>query len=197
MDTNFQAALNGSFCTAKIFTMDFPTVPGPLWVWIPPMSTYIRVICYLLNCRRGTLKMYSALRLKRLNTPTLTLVQPKAFKQHFARWEHSLFNSPDDSQAITEYDYTAGRCCLYRIVTIDLPTCYFFAGGCLGWSRAERPSVSWTKVLETLCLQQPKEMLNIKFCKNMQRATGTNKVQTRGKECRVSRGHKEEGSGEI
>ena len=31
----------------------------------------------------------------------------------------------------------------------------------------------------------------------MQRATGTNKVQTRGKECRVSRGHKEEGSGEI
>ena len=38
----------------------------------------------------------------------------------------------------------------------------FFAGGCLGWSRAERPSVSWTKVLETLCLQQPKEMLNIK-----------------------------------
>ena len=39
----------------------------------------------------------------------------------------------------------------------------FFAGGCLGWSRAERPSVSWTKVLETLCLQQPKEMLNIKF----------------------------------
>ena len=39
---------------------------------------------------------------------------------------------------------------------------FFFAGGCLGWSRAERPSVSWTKVLETLCLQQPKEMLNIK-----------------------------------
>ena len=39
---------------------------------------------------------------------------------------------------------------------------FFFAGGCLGWSRAERPSVSWTKVLETLCLQQPKEMFNIK-----------------------------------
>ena len=38
----------------------------------------------------------------------------------------------------------------------------FFAGGCLGWSRAERPSVSWTKMLETLCLQQQKEMLNIK-----------------------------------
>ena len=38
----------------------------------------------------------------------------------------------------------------------------FFAGGCLGWSRAERPSVSWTKMLETLCLQQLKEMLNIK-----------------------------------
>ena len=109
--------LNGSFCIAKIFTKDFPTVPGPLWVWIPPMSTYIRVLCYLLNCRRGTLKMYSALRLKGLNTTTLTLVQPKAFKQHFARWEHSLSNSPDDSQVITEYDYTAGRCCPYRIVT--------------------------------------------------------------------------------
>ena len=38
----------------------------------------------------------------------------------------------------------------------------FFAGGCLGWSRAERPSVSWTKMLETFCLQQQKEMLNIK-----------------------------------
>ena len=97
-----QVALNGSFCVAKIFTKDFPTVPGPLWVWIPPMSTYIRVLCYLLNCRRGTLKMYSALRLKGLNTTTLTLVQPKAFKQHFARWEHSLSNSPDDSQVITE-----------------------------------------------------------------------------------------------
>ena len=31
----------------------------------------------------------------------------------------------------------------------------------------------------------------------MQKATGTNKVQTQGKECKVSRGHKEEGSGEI
>ena len=31
----------------------------------------------------------------------------------------------------------------------------------------------------------------------MQKATGTKKVQTQGKECRVSRGHKEEGSGEI
>ena len=39
---------------------------------------------------------------------------------------------------------------------------FFVAGGCLGWSRAERPSVSWTKMLETLCLQQLKEMLNIK-----------------------------------
>ena len=37
--------------------------------------------------------------------------------------------------------------------------CFFFAGSCLGLSRAERPSVSWTKVLETLCLQQPKRCL--------------------------------------
>ena len=27
---------------------------------------------------------------------------------------------------------------------------FFFAGGCLDWSRAERPSVSWTKVSKTL-----------------------------------------------
>ena len=94
---------------------DIPTVPGTLWVWIPPMSTNIRVLCYLWNCRRGTLKMYSALPPEGLNTITLTLVQPKAFKQHFARCEHSLSNSPNDFQAITVYDYTAGRCCLYRI----------------------------------------------------------------------------------
>ena len=58
----------------------------------------------------------------------------------------------------------------------------FFAGCCLGWSRAERPSVSWTKVLETPCLQQLKEMLNIKFLqdelftsseKHMQQCTTT------------------------
>ena len=51
---------------------------------------------------------------------------------------------------------------------------FFFAGSCLGWSRAERPSVSWTEVLETLCLQQPKEMFNISnFCKSVQLATST------------------------
>ena len=59
---------------------------------------------------------------------------------------------------------------------------FFFAGSCLGWSRAERPSVSWTEVLKTLCLQQPKEMFNIiKLCKNMQKATST-KVQTKFKQ---------------
>ena len=104
------------FLYSQLIHKGFPTVPGPLWVWILPMSPYIRVLCYLLNCRRGTLKMYSALRPEGLNTITLTLVQPKAFKQHFARWEHSLSNSPDDSQVMTVYDYTAGRCCLYRIV---------------------------------------------------------------------------------
>ena len=51
---------------------------------------------------------------------------------------------------------------------------FFFAGSCLGWSRAERLSVSWTEVLETLCLQQPKEMFNISnLCKSVQLATGT------------------------
>ena len=59
----------------------------------------------------------------------------------------------------------------------------FFAGGCLGWSRAERPSVSWTKVLETLCLQQPKEMFNIKNSgKNVRLATSTNKYSQSSKQ---------------
>ena len=30
--------------------------PGPLWVWIPPMSTYIRVLCYLWNYHIDTLR---------------------------------------------------------------------------------------------------------------------------------------------
>ena len=63
--------------------------PGPLWVWIPPMSTYTRVLCYLWNYHGDTLKMYSALRLEGLNAITLTLVQTKAFKQHLARWNIS------------------------------------------------------------------------------------------------------------
>ena len=45
---------------------------------------------------------------------TLTLVQIKAFKLHLARWEQSFSDSLDDSQAMIVYDYTAGRCCLYR-----------------------------------------------------------------------------------
>ena len=55
----------------------------------------------------------------------------------------------------------------------------FFAGSCLGLSRAERPSVSSTKLQETLCLQQPKEMFNLnKLCKNVHWATST-KVLTK------------------
>ena len=71
--------------------------------------------------------MYSALRPEGLNTITLTLVQTKAFKQHLARWEHSLSNSPDNSQVMTGYGYAAGRCCLYRFPTISL-----FLGSLLG-----------------------------------------------------------------
>ena len=32
---------------------------------------------------------------------------------------------------------------------------FFFAGGCLGWSRAERPSVSWAMVSRTLWSDSP------------------------------------------
>ena len=45
-------------------------------VWIPPMSTYTRVLCYLWNYHGDTLKWYSALRPDGLTTLTLTLVQP-------------------------------------------------------------------------------------------------------------------------
>ena len=54
--------MHGSLCIAKLLTRHIPTAPDPLWVRIPPMSTYIRVLCYRLNHHRGTLKMYSALR---------------------------------------------------------------------------------------------------------------------------------------
>ena len=37
---------------------------------------------------------------------------------------HTLFYSTEYSQAIALYDYTAGRCCLYRaMVRSDLPIC--------------------------------------------------------------------------
>ena len=34
------------------------------WAWVPPMSTNMRVLCYLLNCRRDTLETSSALPLE-------------------------------------------------------------------------------------------------------------------------------------
>ena len=46
---------------AILVTKDIPTFPGSLWVWVSPMSTNIRVLCYPLNCRRDTLETYSAL----------------------------------------------------------------------------------------------------------------------------------------
>ena len=33
-----QVDMHGSLCIANLFTQNIPTVPGPLWVWIPPMS---------------------------------------------------------------------------------------------------------------------------------------------------------------
>ena len=63
---------------------------------------------------------------------------------------------------------------------------FFFAGGCLGWSRAERPSVSWTKMLETLCLQQPKEMLNIKSVQKHAKGHRYQQSPNTSKESRVS-----------
>ena len=117
-----QVAMNCSYCIAMLLTKDIPTAPGSLWLWIPPMSTDIRVLCYPWNCRRDTLCFSSG----RAASPplSLTLGQPKAFRQHFARGEHSLSNSPDEFQAIIGYDHTAGRCCLYRVVVrIDLPIC--------------------------------------------------------------------------
>ena len=112
--TLMQVAMNCSYCIAILLTKDIPTFPGSLWVWIPPMTTNIWVLCYRLICRRCALKMYSALPPEGRDTINLTLVQPNAFKQHFARCEHSLSNSPDDSQGKAVYAYTAGRCCLYR-----------------------------------------------------------------------------------
>ena len=77
----------------------------------------------------------------------------KTFCLH--RWDTTLSEKKSSGRSVLLYDdiaIPANRCSKW----------FFFAGGCLGWSRAERPSVSWTKMLETLCLQQQKEMLNIK-----------------------------------
>ena len=88
-----------------------------------------------------------------------------------------------------------------RLWSIRLTGCnhlIFFAGSCLGWSRAERPSVSWTEVLKTLCLQQPKEMFNIdNLCKSVQMATSTEvltKFKQNKQRRRVSRRYTKEGS---
>ena len=113
--TLMQVAMIGSVWIANFFTKDFLLLLARFGIGLH-LCLQILGCCCLLKCRRGTLKMYSALRPEGLNTITLTLVQTKAFKQHLARWELSLSDSPDDSQAMTVYDYTAGRCCLYRIL---------------------------------------------------------------------------------
>ena len=42
-----------------------------------------------------------------------------------------------------------------QLIKCNLITTFFFAGGCLGWFRAERLSVSWTKVSRTLWSYAP------------------------------------------
>ena len=78
----------------------------------------------------------------------------------------------------------------------------FCAGGCLGWSRAERPSVSWTKVSKTLW-SNPPVWLNVNFMtKTCKKAIIENKVphsqrKSRRKPSIDTDGIVEESSGEV
>ena len=51
-----------AFCSAD----DIPTGSSLLWIWVPPMSTNIKVLCHLWNCRRmqSTLQRYPSRRLE-------------------------------------------------------------------------------------------------------------------------------------
>ena len=78
------------------------------------------------------------------------------------------------------------------------PPRFFFCWRLLGLIPGGTPFSQLNKgVRDAMSATTKRDVKHQVFCKNMQRATGTNKVQTRGKECRVSRRHKEEGSGEI
>ena len=73
-----QVAMNCFLCIAILLTTDIPAVSGSLWVWIPPMSTDIRVHCCPRNCHRDTLCSSSGR--SEGSQLTLTLGQPKTFK---------------------------------------------------------------------------------------------------------------------
>ena len=95
--------------------------------WIPPMSTYTRVRCYLWNYHGDTLNRICFDR--RAEHITLTWVKPTRYQKGF-----SLFYSPHYPQVTAFYDCTAGRCCLYRaMVRGDLQ--YFKLPCTVGQSR--------------------------------------------------------------
>ena len=86
-----QVDMNCSYSIAILFATDIPTFPGSLWIWVSPMSTNIRVLCYLLDfaetpSRHPLLFHWKGCKLQL----TLTSGQLKAFKQHLARGGHSL-----------------------------------------------------------------------------------------------------------
>ena len=119
-----QVDMHGSLCIANLFTQNIPTVPGLLWFWIPPMSTYIRVLCYLLNyhAKHPQDALCSSTGRAEHNYPDIGATL--SVQATSCQMEHSLFYSPEYSQVIALYDYTAGRCCLYRAMgRDDLPIC--------------------------------------------------------------------------
>ena len=82
---------------------------------------------------------------------------------------------------------TCSSCC-------SVPTSNFFCWWLLGLIPGGTP---FSQLIETLCLQQPKEMLNINSVQKHAKGHGYQQSPNTSKESRVSRGRKEEGSGEI
>ena len=90
--------------------MDIPTVPSSLWVWIPPMSTDIRVLCCPWNCRRDPLLFLCKVS-KPTTHPDIDAIQ--RLSGSILPDTDSLLLSPSDRES-TDCEHTAGRCCLYR-----------------------------------------------------------------------------------
>ena len=78
------------------------------------MSTYTRVLCYLWNYHGDTLKLSSALRPGRADHTYLAIVATLSVQATCCQMVHSLSYSTEYSHGDSLYDYTAGRCCLYR-----------------------------------------------------------------------------------
>ena len=80
--------------------------------------------------------------------------KPDSESDSMSRLATYFFFLPEECERMKEIKVTSRTCSgSWRMMYVRPLS--FFAGGCLGWSRAERPSVSWTKVSKTLWSNPP------------------------------------------